>query len=318
MNAKLESQAAAAVLMIRPANFGANPETQATNAFQKDVASGAEVQARALAEFDALALALREAGVRVEVFEDRAEPVTPDAIFPNNWVSFHADGSVYLYPLLAANRRWERRADILEALGEERGYRLSEVQDLSSAELDGRYLEGTGSLVLDRAHRIAYAGLSPRTDSRLLQDWAARTGYTALAFHARDTKGRAIYHTNVMLCIGSAFAVACLDCIAEPKERARVEQRLTETGHEVVAISPYQMEAFAGNMLELVDREGGHVLAMSARAERSLQPKQRAVLEKHARIVASPIDTIENCGGGGVRCMLAEIHLPRTFNQDAA
>src|SRR5215469_5387784 len=164
MNAVPENQAAPAVLMIRPANFGANAETAASNAFQKSEAAGPEVQARAAAEFDALAAALLAAGVQVEVFEDRAEPVTPDAVFPNNWVSFHADGSAYLYPLLAQNRRWERRNDILESLQAERGYKLARVNDLSYAELDGRYLEGTGSLVLDRPNRVAYAGLSPRTD----------------------------------------------------------------------------------------------------------------------------------------------------------
>jgi len=311
MAASPEKQSASAVLMIRPANFGANPETAGSNAFQKDAASGPEVQARALAEFDALAEALRKAGVVVEVFQDRAEPVTPDAVFPNNWVSFHADGSAWLYPMLALNRRWERRPDILQALKAERGYILKDVHDLSYSELDGRYLEGTGSLVLDRVNRVAYAGLSPRTDARLLQEWAQSAGYEVLRFHARDTKGRPIYHTNVMLCIGTGFALGCFDCIADETERAKVMQRLTDTGHEVVSISPYQMEAFAGNMLELAGRYGGTVLAMSARAERALNPAQRAILEKHATIVASPIETIEDCAGGSVRCMLAEIHLPR-------
>ena len=305
-----EKQSASSVLMIRPANFGANPETAASNAFQQSGEAGADVQARALAEFDALVEALRKAGVVVEVFEDRSEPVTPDAVFPNNWVSFHADGSAWLYPMLALNRRWERRPDILEALKAERGYALGEVHDLSYSELDGRFLEGTGSLVLDRVNRVAYACLSPRTDARLLQDWAARTGYEVLGFRARDTRGRPIYHTNVMLCIGTGFALGCFDCIDVP-DRERVMQRLIDTGHEVVGISPYQMEAFAGNMLELAGRYGGNVLAMSARAERALNPAQRAVLEKHASIVSSPIDTIETCAGGSVRCMLAEIHLPR-------
>jgi hypothetical protein len=310
MAATPEKQSASAVLMIRPANFGANPETAASNAFQKSGESGAGPQARALAEFDALVEALRKAGVVVEVFEDRSEPVTPDAVFPNNWVSFHADGSAWLYPMLALNRRWERRSDILEALKAERGYSLGEINDLSFSELDGRYLEGTGSLVLDRANRIAYAGLSPRTDARLLQDWAERAGYEVVRFHARDTKGRPIYHTNVMLCIGSGFALGCFDCMDAP-DRERVMQRLAETGHELVSISPYQVEAFAGNMLELRGRYGEVLIAMSSRAERALNPAQRAALEKHGRIVASAIETIEDCAGGSVRCMLAEIHLPR-------
>jgi len=312
MNAVPENQAASAVLMIRPANFGANAETALSNSFQKSTETGAGVQTRAAAEFDALAAALLAAGVRVEVFEDRSEPVTPDAVFPNNWVSFHADGSAWLYPLLAVNRRWERRPDILEALKVERGYRLEEVRDLSHAELDGRYLEGTGSLVLDRANKVAYAGLSPRTDERMLEEWARRAGYETLAFHARDPKGRAIYHTNVMFCIGTRFAVVCLDTIVDPAARERVKQRLEDTGHEVIAISPYQMEAFAGNMLELTGRGGRSVLAMSARAERALNPGQRSALEKHARIIAVSIDTIEDCSGGSVRCMLAEIHLPKS------
>ena len=312
MNAATETQAAPAVLMIRPANFGANPETALSNAFQKSTETGNEVQARAAAEFDALAAALMAAGVQVEVFQDRTEPVTPDAVFPNNWVSFHADGSAWLYPLLAQNRRWERRPDILEALKQERGYQLQQVRDLSHAELDGRYLEGTGSLVLDRVNRVAYAGLSPRTDSRMLQEWAQASGYEALAFHARDPKGRPIYHTNVMLCIGARFAVICLDSIVEPASRDWVRQSLADTGHEVIAISPYQMESFAGNMLELAGRGGRSVLAMSARAERALNPGQRAALEKYARIIAVPIDTIEDCSGGSVRCMLAEIHLPKS------
>jgi hypothetical protein len=311
MAATPEKQSASAVLMIRPANFGANPETAASNAFQKSGESGDGPQARALMEFDALVAALRTAGVVVEVFEDRNEPVTPDAVFPNNWVSFHADGSAWLYPMLALNRRWERRPDILETLNTERGYALGEVNDLSYSELDGRYLEGTGSLVLDRVNRIAYAGLSPRTDARLLQDWAERAGYEVVKFHARDTKGRPIYHTNVMLCIGTGFALGCFDCM-DAADRERVMQRLTDTGHEVVGISPYQVEAFAGNMLELRGRYGETLIAMSSRAERALNPAQRATLEKHGRIVASPIETIEDCAGGSVRCMLAELHLPRT------
>ena len=310
MHTPLEPQSASAVLMIRPANFGANKETAPSNAFQKNEAASPEIQAEALAEFDALAEALRKAGVTVEVFQDRDTPVTPDAVFPNNWVSFHSDGSTWLYPMLALNRRWERRPDILESLKTERGYLLTRVEDLSFAELDGRFLEGTGSLVLDRPRRVAYACLSPRTDARLLEQWAARSGYAVEAFRACDTRGQPIYHTNVMLCIGSGFAVACLDAIVDPKERERVTHRLGQFGREVIRISPYQMEAFAGNMLELKARDGGAVLAMSVRAERALQPAQRQALERHARIVASPIDTIEECAGGSVRCMLAEIFLP--------
>lgn len=305
-----ESQAAPAVLMIRPANFAANPETLASNAFQKTSPDG-DLRQQARAEFDALAQALQAAGVTVEVFEDRADPVLPDATFPNNWVSFHADGSAWLYPMLAPNRRAERRADILESLKSERGYRLERVEDLSAAEREGRYLEGTGSLVLDRPHRVAYACLSPRTDAGLIQEWARRAGYASVTFHAADAEGRPLYHTNVMLCIGERFAVLCLESIADPAEREQVGRRLRETGHEIVLISLAQMESFAGNMLEIASREGGSVLALSTRAARSLTGAQRAALSKHARLVSSPIDTIEDCAGGSVRCMLAEIHLPR-------
>ena len=306
-----ESQAAPAVLMIRPANFAANPETLASNAFQK-TSSGGDLRQQARAEFDALAQALQAAGVTVEVFEDRSEPVLPDATFPNNWVSFHADGSAWLYPMLAANRRAERRADILESLKSERGYRLERVEDLSAAEREGRYLEGTGSLVLDRPHRVAYACLSPRTDAGLIQEWARRSDYAPVTFHAADAEGRPLYHTNVMLCIGERFAVLCLESIADPAEREQVGRRLRETGHEIVLISLAQMESFAGNMLEIASHQGGTVLALSTRAARSLTGAQRAALSKHARLVSSPIDTIEDSAGGSVRCMLAEIFLPHS------
>jgi hypothetical protein len=311
MQAVPENQAAPAVLMIRPARFGANPETADSNAFQRSTGADAAIALRARGEFDALVRALRDAGVSVELFEDRAEPAKPDAVFPNNWVSFHGDGRAFLYPLLAESRRPERRPDIVMALQAERGYRLTEVTDLSSAEREGRYLEGTGSLVLDRPHRLAYACLSPRTDAHLLAEWVKRLGYASLAFHARDSSGRLIYHTNVMLCIADRFAVVCLDSIADHHERSRVEQSLEDTGHEVVPISLEQMQAFAGNMLQLQSHDGGTVLAMSARAEAALSPAQRATLAKHSRIVASSIDTIEDHSGGSVRCMLAEIFLPR-------
>lgn len=296
--------------MIRPANFSANPETAASNAFQKAIPPDAEIQRRALQEFDRLAAALKGAGVQVEIFEDRAEPVTPDAVFPNNWVSFHADGTVYLYPLQAQNRRWERRQDLIQALRGKRGYRVEKVEDLSAAELDGRYLEGTGSLVLDRPHRTAYACLSSRTDADTLRRWAAHSGYQTVVFHARDAQGRAVYHTNVMLCVGDRFAVACLDSVNDEIERRQLREKLEESGHEVVAINLAQMQAFAGNMLQLATKRGGSVLAMSARAERALTAAQRASLAKYAIILPAAVDTIEDCGGGSVRCMLAEMFLP--------
>jgi len=231
--------------------------------------------------------------------------------FPGNWVSFHADGSVYLYPLLAQNRRWERRLDIIEAMQSQRGYQVRQIEDLSAAELEGRYLEGTGSLVLDREHRVAYACLSPRTDIKLLREWAARLEYEAVAFRAADGSGTPIYHTNVMMCIGDRFALLCLASIHEVSERRRIQRRLEETGHEIVPITTQQMSEFAGNALQIGTRQGGSVLAMSMRAERSLTPTQRHAIEKYTRIVSSPVNIIEFCGGGSVRCMLAEIFLPR-------
>lgn len=299
---------APAVLMIRPVAFHANPQTMGTNAFQRP-ASGldpAALQARARAESDGLAAALRHAGVTVVAFDDTPTPATPDAIFPNNWVSFHADGTAVLYPMLAENRRLERRPDVLDALVRDHGFALREVVDLSGPEAEGRFLEGTGSLVLDRAHRVAYACRSPRTDAGLLADWAARFGYETVVFDAWGPDGTPIYHTNVLMCVGDGFAVLGEASLTDPAVRARLEA----TGHEVVAIDPTQLAAFAGNMLAL-QGAGGQVLAMSARAHASLRPDQRAALQRHARLVVADVSAIEDHAGGSVRCMLAELFLPR-------
>ena len=306
-----ESQVASAVLMIRPARFGVNAETAPTNAFQRNSVEVNDPQSLAVQEFDVLVAALRKLGVTVEVFEDTPEPWTPDAVFPGNWVSFHADGSVFLYPLLAQNRRWERRLDIIEALQAQRGYRVRNLEDLCAAELEGRYLEGTGSLVMDREHRVVYACLSPRTDIKMLREWAEQLEYEAVSFRASDSSGTPVYHTNVMMCIGDRFALLCLTSIHEVSERRRIQRRLEDTGHEIVPITMQQMQEFAGNALQIGTRQGGSVLAMSMRAERSLTPTQRHAIEKYTRIVSSPVNTIELCAGGSVRCMLAEIFLPR-------
>ena len=311
MTAADESQIATAVLMIRPARFGVNAETALSNAFQRGNVEVADPQILALQEFDVLVAALRKLGVTVEVFEDTPEPWTPDAIFPGNWVSFHADGSVCFYPMLAQNRRWERRPDIIDALHNQRGYRVSHVEDLSAAELEGRYLEGTGSLVLDRMHHVAYACLSPRTDIKLLREWADKFEYEAVSFHAVGVAGKPIYHTDVMMCIGNRFALLCLASIPEVSERRRIQRRLEATDHEIIPVTAQQMQEFAGNALQIGTHQGGSVLAMSMRAERSLTPTQRHAIEKYTRIVSSPVNTIELCAGGSVRCMLAEIFLPR-------
>jgi hypothetical protein len=306
-----EPQSARAVLMIRPAAFGSNPLTSASNRFQGSLAlSAGELQQLALREFEATATALDAAGVEVCVFEDNAEAVRPDAVFPNNWVSFHADGTAVLYPMMAENRRTERRLDVLERLSRQRGFRITRTIDLTHYETRGEFLEGTGSLVLDRAHRIAYACLSPRTNLEVLGDFAQQLDYEIVSFEAVDA-GAAIYHTNVLLCVGERFAVLCAEVIPDEQRRAAVLSILEQTGHETILISAAQMHAFAGNALELESRAGGKVIALSQSAWESLDAPQRATLERQGRIVAGAIPTIERCGGGSVRCMIAEIHLPR-------
>jgi hypothetical protein len=307
----MDSQASADVLMIRPVRFAGNPQTQASNRFQAREAAIEETQAQALVEFEALSDALRSAGVATHIIDDTHEPHTPDSIFPNNWVSFHADGTVVLYPMLAANRRLERRDDVLAALSAKRGFRITRVIDLSPHERGGKYLEGTGSLVLDRVHRVAYACVSPRTDIDVLGDFAQQLDYDVVAFAAHDAEGAAIYHTNVLMCVGERFAAVCLESIRE-QERAGVLDALRTTGHAVLDLTLEQMGEFAGNMLELKNASGEAIVAMSSRAHAALTPAQCALLREHSgAVVASSIPTIETLGGGSVRCMLAEIHLPR-------
>jgi hypothetical protein len=308
-----EAQSATDILMIRPLQFAGNPQTAESNRFQRVAPqlSAAQVQAAAAREFETLAAALRAAGVNVHIFDDTPEPHTPDSIFPNNWVSFHADGTVVLYPMLAANRRQERRPDVLEALSAQLGFRVARVLDLTHHEGGGRFLEGTGSLVLDRTHRIAYACVSPRTDLDVLGDFAQQLDYEIVAFEANDAAGAAIYHTNVLMCVGTRFAAICAECIRQD-ERAAVVDALRSTGHEIVELSLAQLGAFAGNMLELRSTRHGEVVAMSLTARESLSAQQRATIEERGGpIVAAGIPTIETLGGGSVRCMLAEIHLPR-------
>lgn len=305
-----ESQLAGSVLMIRPLRFESNPQTAESNRFQSGVEVSPDVlQATALAEFDALAAALRSAGINVHVFDDTPEPHTPDAVFPNNWISFHADGRVALYPMEAANRRKERRLDVVERLSEE--FQVSEVVDLSAHETHGHFLEGTGSMVFDRVHRVAYACLSSRTHLDALGDFAQRFDYEIVAFEAVDRHGVPIYHTNVLMALGETLAVICDEAIIRDEQRAAVLDSLKTSGHEVLSLSYAQLEAFAGNMLELRNRDGEHVFAMSRQAWDSLDATQQAHLEAHGQIVAVPIDNIERAAGGSVRCMLAEIHLPR-------
>ncbi|HEY2145715.1 MAG TPA: arginine deiminase-related protein, partial [Steroidobacteraceae bacterium] len=232
------------------------------------------------------------------------------AIFPNNWVSFHRDGTVALYPLMAPNRRAERREEILEHVVRTGAFRVSRTVDLTHRESEEKYLEGTGSVVLDRTHRVAYACASPRTDLDVLGEFAQLLDYELMTFDAQDFAGRAIYHTNVLMAIGSGFAAVCGESIANLKHRDAVFSKLHATGHEILDISRAQMESFAGNILELATPRGP-VIALSTTALGSLNPGQRRRLEAHATLISAAIPTIERCGGGGVRCMLAEIHLPK-------
>jgi len=307
-----EPQSAGAVLMVRPASFGFNPQTAASNAFQHtaDLPGEDELQRLVLLEFDGLAQALQRAGVDVLIASDTPRPAKPDAIFPNNWVSFHVDGTVALYPMLAPNRRLERREEILEQVVREGRFHVSRTVDLTHREAEGKFLEGTGSVVLDRAHRVAYASLSPRTDLDVLGEFAQLLDYELVTFEARDAAAQPVYHTNVVMTIGTHFAVVCGEAIAHPLHREAVFNKLRAAGHDILDITQRQMQEFAGNVLELAPA-GGPVVALSTTAWNSLGSAQRRILRSHAEVVPVAIPTIERIGGGGVRCMLAELHLPK-------
>jgi hypothetical protein len=311
-HADREAQSAGAVLMVRPARFGCNAQTAESNAFQakSETLAGEDLQGIALREFHGLAEALERAGVEVLIAPDSAEPPKPDAIFPNNWVSFHHDGTVALYPMLAPNRRWERRDEVLQQVVRNGGFRVSRTVDLTHRESEDKYLEGTGSVVLDRVLRVAYACSSPRTDLDVLGEFAQQLDYELMTFDAVDGGGTAIYHTNVLMAIGTGFAVVCSESIVGDANRAAVLSKLRSTGHEIVDITLRQMAQFAANVLELAAPEG-KLIALSSTALRCLAPAQRRALESQAGLIAAEIPTIERIGGGGVRCMLAEIHLPK-------
>jgi hypothetical protein len=312
MTTNEESQLASAVLMIMPVRFESNPHTAESNRFQgRNPDTPEQQQLNAAGEFAGLKEALEANGIRVIQIDDTHEPHTPDAIFPNNWVSFHADGTVVLYPMEASNRRTERRPDIIDLLVSEYGYQVSEIVDLSAHEKSGHYLEGTGSLVLDRVNRIAYACLSSRTHLDVLGDFAQRMDYDVVAFDAVDRNGEAIYHTNVLMNVGEELAVICAEAIPKEDQREAVRKSLRDTGHEVISLSIEQMDAFAGNMLELRSESGERVIAMSEQARNSLDEAQLQIIGANARIISAPIESIESSAGGSVRCMLAEIHLPR-------
>jgi hypothetical protein len=312
----VETQTADAVLMVRPVHFGGNEETAGSNFFQR---AGAvpDAAARAQREFDALALALADAGVRVHQFAGQKNAALPDEVFPNNWLSLHADGTAVLYPPLAANRRRERRPELLAALAESCGYRIERVVDLTELETRGEYLEGTGSLVLDRERHVAYACRSPRTHADGLRAFALALGYEIVPLSAVDSAGRAIYHTNVLLSLGTRFAALCTSAIASPAERRAVVERLEASGRRVIDLRAEELASFAGNLLELRG-SAGPVIALSAAALASLVAPTRRALEAYGELVTADIATIEQLGGGSVRCMLAEVALPRRVTQAAA
>ncbi|MFM9987058.1 citrulline utilization hydrolase CtlX [Flavobacterium sp.] len=303
------------ILMIRPVAFRMNEQTAVNNYYQKviDGLSSETVNTKAQEEFDTFVNKLRMVGVDVTVVDDTLEPSTPDSIFPNNWISFHENGDVALYPMFAENRRLERREEILDIL-EDKGFVVNEIMDYSSAEEDGFFLEGTGSIVLDRENDKAYCALSPRADEELFIEFCEDFEYTPVIFEAFQTVGnerKLIYHTNVMMCVADTFAVICADCIDDKKERKMVLDSLKSDGKEIILITEDQMNNFAGNMLELQGADERRYLIMSASAHKSLTKKQISQLEEHITILSSSLDTIEACGGGSARCMMAEIFLPK-------
>lgn len=302
-------QCAAAALMVRPAAFGANPETAASNAFQQAGAPDPRLTDRARAESDALAARLAGAGVQVITLEDTAGPAKPDACFPNNWLGLHHGGVLATYPLLAPSRRPERRPNEVAALLESLGYPVRRRLDLTGWEAQGAFLEGTGSVVFDHSAGIAYACRSPRTDERPLAECCAALGYSPCAFDATGPAGEPVYHTNVVMSVGERFALACLEAVAAP-DRARLRDSLA-ADRELLEIDRAGMNAFAGNLLQLATAGGGRVIALSATAFAALPPALRRRLERHGELLPVAVPTIERFGGGSVRCMLAEVFLPR-------
>ncbi|MDL2213081.1 amidinotransferase [Bacteroides sp. OttesenSCG-928-N06] len=309
----MAKQTAHTILMVEPVAFGFNATTAENNYFQqRDNTAPELIQEMALKEFRLMAEQLRTAGINLITIKDTLEPHTPDSIFPNNWVSFHEDGRVALYPMYAVNRRAERREDILRSL-QEAGFVIESVTDYSGYETQGRYLEGTGSMILDRTHKIAYAALSGRTDKELFRQFCADFGYRPCMFIANQTVGGErlpIYHTNVMMCVGSHYVVVCLSSVDDKTERNHLVDTIESTGKEIVDISEEQMHLFAGNMLQVENGTGRSLLAMSLSAYNALTDIQKQVLLSYNDILPLSIPTIEKYGGGSVRCMMAEVFLP--------
>lgn len=297
------------ILLIRPAHFGFNTETAASNSFQHRSEGNENALAqKALAEFNNFAHSLQQHGLNTFIFDDTAAPLKPDAVFPNNWVSFHSDGTVVLYPMQATNRRAERRQDIIDTLAEK--FRISNIIDLSHYEQQGKFLEGTGSIVFDHDNHIAYASLSPRTSEELLRGLCDTLAYRPVIFRSFDTQGQAIYHTNVMMSIAPCFALVCSSSITDAREREAVLDSLRSTGHEIIEITPAQMNSFAGNMLAVQSNAGQEWLVLSQTAFKALDEVQLEQIIPYAQLLPIAINTIEQFGGGSARCVMAEIFLP--------
>lgn len=300
------------VLMIEPIAFGFNEETAKNNYFQIEQ-KGFDIQFKALSEFKMFVEKLRSKGINVITIKDTLDPHTPDSIFPNNWVSFHNDGKVVLYPMFASNRRVERRDDIIETI-KEQGFDVAEIDDWSFPETQGHFLEGTGSMIFDHDHKIAYGSVSLRLDENLFREFCSKYGFTPVVFHSFQTVGTErlpIYHTNVMMCVADKFIVICLDCIDDELERNKVVETIKNSGKEIIEISEEQMQQFAGNMLQVQNKDGEKFLIMSETAYKSLNENQVSAIEKYCEIIYSDLNTIEVNGGGSARCMLAEVFLPK-------
>ena len=304
------------ILMIRPVNFRMNEQTAVNNYFMEDMSiKNAEINTRAQKEFDQFVELLRYNGVEVIVVDDRIETDTPDSVFPNNWISFHGNGNIVVYPMFAENRRKERREDLFDIL-EENGFRIDQIVDYTSAEEDSLFLEATGSIIMDRINQKAYCALSERAHEELLIEFCEDFECTPVIFTANQTvdgERLPIYHTNVMMCLAEEFAVICMDSIDDKSEKKNVSKHLKEDGKTIIEISEAQMHQFAGNMLQVIGNDNQRLLVMSSSAYKSFSPAQLSMLEKfNDKIIHSPLDTIETCGGGSARCMMAEIFLPKT------
>jgi len=295
------------ILMIRPVNFGYNAETAVNNAFQVQSYEH-NIQQMARQEFDDFVAILQDNGVDITVIEDTPIPHTPDSIFPNNWISFHSDGTLMLYPMFATNRRAERKKHVLERIQEK--FVVNKKVDLSNYEAKNEFLEGTGSMVLDRENRIAYACISPRTDEKVLTDFCTRMKYTPVVFNATDGNGYAIYHTNVLMCVADKYVVICLESVSDPLQNKLVAETIIDSKKKIIPITLHQVDHFAGNMLQVENKTGEKLLIMSTQAFESLTNGQVEELGTYNRIIHSPLTTIETNGGGSARCMMAEVYLP--------